>query len=108
MKSILTPLQRKGYIFKRFEPFPLKLVGSKKRISVFHGIDMQNRYFLVFAVKRRSRVLSKDAKEWMELGSLIQSHLGYPVLVNIAFVDAPVCSKAKELLESEGWKVVTG
>ncbi len=108
MKGILAPLQQKGYIFKRFEPFPLKLVGSKKRILVFHGLDMQNRYFLVFAVKRRSRVLSKDAKEWVELKSNIERYLGYPVLLNIALIEAPICSKASALLESEGWKVITG
>ncbi|WP_457592328.1 hypothetical protein [Hydrogenimonas sp.] len=107
MKRILAPLQEKGYIFKRFEPFSLKLVGSRKRISVFHGLDMQNRYFLVFAVKRRSRVLSKDVKEWLELKSLIERERGYPILLNIALIEAPLCSKASALLESEGWKVIT-
>lgn len=106
MKSVLNPLLERGYVFRRFEPFSLKAVGSRKRISVYHGLDQQNRYLLVFAVKRRSRVLLKDVKEWLELKSMIENYYGYSILLNFAIVEAPICSKAKQFLESEGWKVI--
>ncbi|BBG65412.1 hypothetical protein NNO_0709 [Hydrogenimonas sp.] len=107
LKSLLSPLAERGYIFKKFEPFSPKKVGSRKRISIFHGLDVQNRYLLLFHIKRRSRVSVKDAKEWLELKSMIENYYGHSILINIALVEAPVCSKAKALLESEGWEVLS-
>ncbi len=106
MKAVLEPLQAEGYIFRRFEPFSLKKVGSRKRISIFHGVDIHNRYLLVFAINRRSRVLVREAKEWLELKSMIEGYCGYAIRINIALIEAPLCSKAAALLESEGWKVL--
>ncbi len=106
MKSVLNLLLERGYVFRRFEPFSLKAVGSRKRISVYHGLDQQNRYLLVFAVRRRSRVLLKDVKEWLDLKTAIEGYYGHSIMVNFAIVEAPLCSKAKRLLESEGWKVI--
>ncbi len=107
MKSVLAPLQAEGYIFRRFEPFSPKKVGSRKRISIFHGVDLHNRYLLVFAINRRSRVVVKEVKEWLELKSMIEVYCGYAIRINIALVEAPLCSKAAALLESEGWRVVS-
>ncbi|WP_353662997.1 hypothetical protein [Hydrogenimonas sp. SS33] len=107
MKEILAPLQSRGLLFKRFEPFLLKEIGSRKRLEVYHGVDTQNRYTLVIRLKRKSRVLQKDVREWFDLKQRIEQHLGYPILQNIALIEAPLCSKAKALLESEGWRVVT-
>ena len=107
MKDVLGRLQAQGYLFKRFEPFSLKTIGSRKRIDVYHGVDTQNRYTLVFVIERKSRVLQKEVREWFDIKSKIEAHYGYRILQNIAFIRAPLCSKAKALLESEGWRVVT-
>ncbi|RUM45208.1 MAG: hypothetical protein DSY46_03465 [Hydrogenimonas sp.] len=106
MKAVLEPLQTRGYLFKRFEPFALKTIGSRKRIEVYHGIDLKNRYVLVFVVNKKSRVLQKEVREWFDLKVRIENYYGYRILQNIAVIHAPLCSKAKALLESEGWKVI--
>jgi len=106
MKAVLEPLQARGYLFKRFEPFALKTIGSRKRIEVYHGIDLKNRYVLVFVVNKKSRVLQKEVREWFDLKVRIENYYGYRILQNIAVIHAPLCSKAKALLESEGWKVI--
>ena len=107
MKTVLGPLQAKGYLFKRFEPFSLKTIGSRKRIEVYHGVDMQNRYTLVFVVERKSRILQKEVREWLEIKSKIEASYGYRILQKVAIINAPLCSKAGTLLESEGWRVIT-
>ena len=107
IKKVLEPLQSRGYLFKRFEPFSLKTIGSRKRIEVYHGVDLQNRYTLVFIVKKKSRVLQKEAREWMEIVSKIENHYGYRIMQNILVIGAPLCSKARNLLEREGWSIVT-
>ncbi len=107
MKEVLEPLRKNGLLFRRFEPFDLKTVGSRKRIGVYFGVDEEGRYTLLFHVRRKSRVLRKDVQEWMELHERIEAHYGHPILRNVALIEAPLCSKAKTLLESEGWDVVT-
>ena len=107
MKSVLEPLRKQGYLFKRFEPFSLKTVGSRKRLGVYHGIDTQNRYVLIFVVEKKSRVLQKEVCEWFDLKKRIEDHYGYSIRQNIALVRAPLCSKARALLEAEGWRVIT-
>jgi len=106
IKAILEPLRQNGYIFKRFEPFSLRLVGSKKRIDVYHGFDITNRYFLLFVVNRKSKILQKDVKEWFEIKQKIERYCGYTIKINIALISAPLCSKAKTLLFKERWKVI--
>ncbi|WP_201353576.1 hypothetical protein [Hydrogenimonas urashimensis] len=103
----MKPLQAGGYLFKRFEPFSLRTIGSRKRIGVYHGVDLQNRYTLVFVVDKKSRVLRKEVREWFEIKTKIEHHYGYRILQNIVLLHAPICSKAKALLESEGWSLVT-
>jgi hypothetical protein len=107
MKEVLAPLQAEGVLFRRFEPFSLKEVGSRKRIDVYHGVDTEGRYTLVFVVKKKSRILQKETKTWLELKKRIEEHYGYPILRTMAIVEAPLCSRAKALLESEGWRVLT-
>jgi len=106
IKAILEPLRQNGYIFKRFEPFSLQLIGSRKRIGVYHGIDTSNRYFLLFVVNRKSRVLQKDVKEWFDIKQRIEHYYGYAIVVNIALINTPLCSKAEALLKEEGWRVI--
>ena len=106
MKEILEPLTGSGLLFRRLEPFDLKTVGSRKRIGLYFGVDEEGRYTLLFHVRRKSRVLRKDVREWMELREKIEAHFGHPILRNVALIEAPLCSKAKALLESEGWLVI--
>ncbi|WP_456450684.1 hypothetical protein [Hydrogenimonas sp.] len=106
-KEVLEPLQARGLLFKRFEPFSLKEIGSRKRIAVYHGVDTENRYTLVFFIEKKSRILQKEAKEWLALKAKIEAHYGYPIRQVVALVKAPLCSKAKALLEAEGWQILT-
>ena len=106
LKEVMEPLQAGGFLFKRFEPFSLKTIGSRKRIGVYHGVDLENRYTLVFVVEKKSRVLQKEVREWLEIKSKIEHHYGYRILQNVLLLRAPICSKAKALLEAEGWSVI--
>ena len=106
MKAVLEPLRQNGYIFKRFEPFSLRLVGSKKRIDVYHGFDIANRYFLLFVVNRKSKILQKDIKDWFKIKQRIERYYGYAIKINIALINAPLCTKAKSLLLEKGWKII--
>ena len=106
MKEVVETLQKRGYLFRRLEPFALNLVGSRKRLEVFHGVDLQSRYTLIFKVARRSRILRKETAEWMELKRKIEHYYGYPILRTVVLVEAPICSKAVASLEAEGWRVL--
>ena len=105
IKTVVDRLQAEGVLFRRFEPFDLRHVGSRKRLRVFHGIDERQRYALVFFVRRKSRILQADVREWLELKERIEAYFGYAVWQNIAILQAPLCSRARALLEGEGWRL---
>ena len=107
MKAVLEPLGNKGFLFRRLEPFDLKRVGSRKRIGVYCGVDEAGRHTLVFHIRRKSRLLSAEAKELIALKAAIMQACDYEKCQCLAVVEAPLCSKAAGLLEADGWKIVT-
>ncbi|BCD67828.1 hypothetical protein [Nitratiruptor sp. YY09-18] len=76
---------------KEYEAVDPKNLGIKKRITLCHK-DGQ----WIVVLKRKSRVLQKDAKE------LVEAMKGKRVTI---YIDAPLCSKAKKLFEDAGWRV---
>ncbi len=75
-------------------PCDPKAWGIRKRIEIARCGERCALY-----VARKSRFLRKDALELIEL---VQPHCAKSVVL---FIAAPLCSKARELLQNEGWDV---
>lgn len=106
MKDLVNKLKNAGYIFKELKPLNLKDFGIRKRYKVYEGIDIKNRYSLIIEIDRKSRFLSKDALNILELISKISDEKKHSFKLNILYITSPVCSKAKTLLNGNGVKIV--
>jgi len=105
MKEIVELLQQKGIIFKSLKEITPKEIGSRKKIGLFVGVDLKGYYALVMVVEKKSRVLRKEAQELMTLHEEIEKYIGATIKKKYMIIRAPLCSKAKALLEEHGWKV---
>lgn len=93
-------------IFKSFKALNPKELGTRKKVEIYIGIDLKSFYTFVMSLEKKSRVLLKEARELGRLHEEAERYLGSKIMKKILLIDAPLCSKAKAWLETEGWKVM--
>lgn len=105
MKTLVEYLNHKNIIFKSLQEIMPKELGSRKKVSLYLGIDLKGYYALVMEVKKKSRVLRKEAGDLMDLHEKLEKYIGSKVTKKYIMIKAPLCSHAKAMLEENGWKV---
>ncbi len=78
------------------EPLDPKRYGIRKRLEMARSAQG-----CIFFIERKSRFVTKDAKELLAIAQQVCQKPGVVLLA------APLCSKARDLLEKEGWDVRT-
>ncbi len=105
MKEIVEYLQKKQIIFKSFKEVSPKELGSRKRVSLYVGVNLKGYYALVMCVQKKSRVLRKEAGELMLLHEKLEKYIDSKIMKKYLYIKAPLCSHAKVMLEEQGWRV---
>ena len=105
MKEIVEYLQKKNIIFKSLKEIVPKELGSRKKVSLYLGVDLKGYYALVMSLEKKSRVLRKEAEDLMGLHEKVEQYIDSKVTKKYIIIKAPLCSKAKAMLEEKGWKV---
>jgi len=105
MKEIVHLLQEKKLLFKSLKTIELKALGSRKKIAIYLGVDLKKYYATVFHLKKKSRVLRKEAMELMKLHERLEKFNDSKINKKYIYLQAPLCSKAKALFEENGWVV---
>ncbi len=106
MKEVVELFRKHELLFKELTPLDLPKFGIKKRVKLFKGIDLQNRYTLLMLTERKSRFLQKDAISFEEIAKKIEDGLDHAFAKKFLFIKAPLCSKAKEWLQKRGYHVI--
>ena len=105
MKKIVEYLQKKSIIFKSLKEITPKELGSRKKIELYLGVDLKGYYALVMQLEKKSRVLRKEAEDLRGLHEKVEQYIDSKVTKKYIIIKAPLCSKAKAMLEEKGWKV---
>jgi hypothetical protein len=105
MKTVVELLNHKNIIFKSLKEILPKELGSRKKVSLYLGIDLKGYYALVIVLAKKSRVLRKEAEELMVLHEKVERYIDSKVTKKYIIIKAPLCSKAKTMLEEKRWKV---
>ncbi|RRS30242.1 MAG: hypothetical protein P794_07830 [Epsilonproteobacteria bacterium (ex Lamellibrachia satsuma)] len=105
MKEIVEYLQHKNIIFKSLKEITPKELGSRKKIKLYLGIDLNGYYALVMKIEKKSRILRKEAGELMVLHEKMEKYIDSRITKKYIIINAPLCSHAKKILEENGWKV---
>lgn len=105
MKEIVDLLQEKKLIFKSLTPIETKALGSRKKINIYLGVNLKKYYASIFEIEKKSRVLQKEANEFIALHEKLEIYNDSKINHKYIYIKAPLCSKAKKLLEEKGWVV---
>jgi len=105
MKELVEQMKQKNLICKSLEEVLPKALGSRKKVLLYVGIDLKGYYCLVMKLSKKSRVLRKEATELMALHEKLESYKDTKITKKYIWIEAPLCSKAKGLLQEYGWKV---
>ncbi len=107
MKTIVEQLRIHGILCRKFSELSPKELGTRKRITLYMGVDLEGYYCSVMVLSKKSRVLRKEAEELAGLHKKMEIWKGTTIPKKYIQVDAPLCSKAKAWMEEEGWKFLT-
>ena len=105
MKKIVEYLKEKQLLFKSLVPISPKVLGSRKKIEIYLGTDPSRYYHLVLFVEKKSRILRKEASALMGFHTKTEAWMDSKIKKKHILIKAPLCSKAKKLMEENGWKV---
>jgi hypothetical protein len=106
MRDIVDKLQSKRLIFKSLKSISPKELGSRKRIEIYLGVDLDRYYSCIIHINKKSRVIQKDAKELMALHKKLEEYNSSAIKKKYIYIQAPLCSKAKKLLKENGWRIL--
>ncbi|MDY0195186.1 MAG: hypothetical protein WC253_00615 [Sulfurovaceae bacterium] len=105
MKSVVEFLSHKKIICKTLSQIMPSTLESRKKVDIYFGVNLKGYYCSVFAITKKSRVLRKEAEELLELHSRLETNNNSKINHKYLIIQAPLCSKAKALLEELDWKV---
>ena len=97
MKDILEILIKKNVICKELKPLKL---NTRKKLRAYLGVNLKNEYCLVLKIEKKSRILKKELEEIFK----IMPNINFRYKKKILLTNAPICSKAKEMLKE--WRVI--
>ena len=105
MKEIVEFLAGRGILCPRFEVVEPRKLESRKRVEIYRGVDREGYYCLVMVLRKKSRILSKEAEELETLHRRLEAKMEARIKRCYLLYDAPLCSKAAAWLREKGWKI---
>jgi hypothetical protein len=105
MKEILHRLQEHNLLFKSLKPISIKELGSRKKLNLYLGVNLKKYYACIIHIRKKSRILSKEALEIMEFHTKLEKFNESKITKKYIYIQAPLCSKAKALFKEQKWTV---
>ncbi len=105
MKELTHYFNEKNILFKDIEAIEPKILESRKKIKIFCATGIDKNYYAIFIFNAKSRFLKKNAEELILLCGKLADYKGHNFKKKILLIGSPLCSKAKEFLKQNEWKV---
>lgn len=105
MQMVVDSLREKGKIYKKMQEVAPKELGIRNKIKIYKATDTRGYFWAIFAVSQKSRLLMKDVRKFEEIYAKLTIYCEHNFKHKVIFIDAPLCSKAKEAFLGQGWKI---
>ncbi len=106
MKEFVDLLLEHKLIFKKLHPVDTGLLGTRKKVVIYEGVDLQSNYAALFYLRQKSRFLRKDADVIEAIFEKLKEVQDHNYKRKIMLYDMPLCSKAKALMQERGWRLI--
>lgn len=105
MQTVVDSLRKKGKIYKKMQEIAPKELGIRNKIKIFKATDVSGYFWAIFAISQKSKLLMKDVHKFEEIYAKLTLFCAHNFKHKIIFIDAPICSKAKDAFIQQGWKI---
>ncbi|MFA6196492.1 MAG: hypothetical protein WC656_07585 [Sulfurimonas sp.] len=105
MQMVVDSLRKKGKIYKKMQELSPSELGIRNKIKIYKATDVNGYFWAIFAVSQKSKLLMKDVHKFEEIYAKLVLYFDHNFKHKALFIDAPLCSKAKTALETQGWKI---
>ncbi len=105
MHVLVDSLRIKGKIYKKILEISPKDLGIRNKIKIYKATDTSNKFWAIIALSQKSRILLKDVAKFEEIRIKLSVFCNHDFQHKVIFIDAPLCSKAKEAFITQGWKI---
>ncbi len=105
MQMVVDSLRKKGKIYKKMQEVPLKELGIRNKIKIYKATDVNGYFWAIFAISQKSKLLIKDVHKFEEIYTKLVLYFDHNFKHKALFIDAPLCSKAKDAFITQGWKI---
>ena len=105
MQMVVDSLRQKGKIYKKMLEVAPRELGIRNKIKMYKATDTHGYFWAIFAVSQKSRLLMKDVHKFEEIYAKLTIYFEHNFKHKVLFVDAPLCSKAKDAFKAQGWKL---
>ncbi len=105
MKDLTGYFSSKNIIFEKINEILPKELNSRKKIQIFTATRIDKSYYAIFIISSKSRFLRKNAQELLELFDKLVDFKGHNFKKKELLISSAICSKAKEFLKDNNWKV---
>lgn len=105
IQTLVDNFRAKGKIYKKIQEVSPKELAIRNKIKMYFATDTSNKFWSIFAVSQKSRLLMKDVQKFEEINAKLSLYCEKDFQYKAIFIDAPLCSKAKAAFEKSGWKI---
>ncbi|SFV74896.1 hypothetical protein MNB_SM-3-1501 [hydrothermal vent metagenome] len=82
-----------------------KELGIRNKISIYKATDTNGYFWAIFALNQKTRVLQKDVEKYDTIFAKLVDFCDHNFKYKVIFIEAPLCSKAKEKFKQHQWRV---
>jgi len=105
MQAVVDSLRKKGKIYKNMLEIKPKDLGIRNKITIYKATDLNGYFWIIIAIKQKTRLLLKDVEKYENIFVKAVNYCEHNFKHKVLFVDAPICSKAKESFKKHSWKI---
>ena len=105
MQMVVDRLRKKGKLYKKMQEVLPRELGIRNKIRMYKATDVHGYFWAIFAVSQKSKLLMKDVHKFDEIFTKLSIYCEHNFKHKVLFIDAPLCSKAKEAFKTKGWRL---
>ncbi|MBE0491788.1 MAG: hypothetical protein IBX44_06010 [Sulfurospirillum sp.] len=96
---------KRNLVLVKLQVFDKKKLGTRKKLTVFIGLDTKDFYHTFFIFEQKSRFVLQHAHELSQLQVTLDELRKRRSRFKHLCLCCAVCQKAKVFLENEGWRI---